>query len=136
MTVTIGEAARQLGLDTHVLRHWDATGAVSPLRTAAGHRRYTDDDIDRAQLVMLCQRVGLSLSDIARLSGANKNARREIVNAHLQRLHVQQSEIEAAIGFLGHTLTCSHPVVRDCPECAQATIRASRHRRIDTTGNR
>ena len=42
----IGLAAQKLGVSVDTLRRWEREGKHKPTRNAAGHRRYTDDDID------------------------------------------------------------------------------------------
>jgi predicted site-specific integrase-resolvase len=38
--VAIGEAAKELGVSITTLRRWERSGKLTPVRTAAGHRRY------------------------------------------------------------------------------------------------
>ncbi len=43
---TISEAATELGLPAHVLRHWEETfGAIRPMRRAGGRRYYRLQDL-------------------------------------------------------------------------------------------
>jgi DNA-binding transcriptional MerR regulator len=44
---TIGAVAENFGLATHVLRHWESVGLLTPERDAAGHRRYREHDLTR-----------------------------------------------------------------------------------------
>lgn len=46
MTYPIGQAAQKLGVSVDTLRRWEREGKLTPERNAAGHRRYTDEDID------------------------------------------------------------------------------------------
>jgi len=47
-TFTISEAAEALGVSVPALRSWELRyNLVAPTRTAGGHRRYTEADIDR-----------------------------------------------------------------------------------------
>lgn len=44
---TISEAAAELGLPQHVLRHWeDSFGAIRPMRRAGGRRYYRLQDLE------------------------------------------------------------------------------------------
>lgn len=44
---TISEAAEELGLPQHVLRHWEETfGAIRPMRRAGGRRYYRLQDLE------------------------------------------------------------------------------------------
>ena len=40
MKVSIGEAARELGVTPETLRRWEAQGKIEVERTPKGHRRY------------------------------------------------------------------------------------------------
>ena len=47
-TYTIVEAADVVGVSTATLRAWERRyGLLAPQRTAGGHRRYTENDVDR-----------------------------------------------------------------------------------------
>ncbi len=47
--VSIGEAARLLGVSIGTLRRWEEDGKLIPERTLGGHRRYTRASLDRAR---------------------------------------------------------------------------------------
>ncbi|CAM3962004.1 MerR family transcriptional regulator [Tsukamurella strandjordii] len=116
--MTIGEASRALGVETHVLRHWDEVGALRPsARTATGHRRYSNADLDHGRLTLRAQHAGMSLADIAQLNTPHRGTRAEIVTRNLQQLQSQREQIDAAITFLRHTLQCTHPILNECPQC-------------------
>lgn len=46
VTYTTGQAAQRLGISVDTLRRWEREGKISPERNAAGHRRYTEADLD------------------------------------------------------------------------------------------
>jgi excisionase family DNA binding protein len=46
MHLTVGQAARTLGVTPNTIRRWTATGFLPCERTAGGHRRIARDDID------------------------------------------------------------------------------------------
>jgi MerR family copper efflux transcriptional regulator len=52
---SIGEVAARFGLPTHVLRHWEAEGLLTPAR-AGGRRRYTDADLYRVAAIVVSRR--------------------------------------------------------------------------------
>lgn len=45
--ISIQEAAELLSVSTKTLRRWDEEGILKSIKTAGGHRRYNQDDIDR-----------------------------------------------------------------------------------------
>jgi len=62
-------AARRTRLSTHVIRIWELRyRAVEPHRTAANHRLYSQDDINRLGLLRDATRAGHNISHMERLS--------------------------------------------------------------------
>jgi DNA-binding transcriptional MerR regulator/quercetin dioxygenase-like cupin family protein len=53
----IGEMARLLGVSRSLLRLWEREGLIRPLRTAGGHRFYTDEDVLRLRRIAHLRRV-------------------------------------------------------------------------------
>lgn len=66
--VTVGEAARQLGLAADTLRYYDRIGLVRPAaRGAAGRRLYTAEDLARLRFVQRAQAMNYRLAEIKAL---------------------------------------------------------------------
>lgn len=66
---TIGVAARLTGISAGTLRSWERRhGAIQPVRSEAGHRRYTKADLQRLSLLSSLVRHGHAISDLAALS--------------------------------------------------------------------
>lgn len=117
-SLTIGQLCEQTGEAPHVLRHWEDVGLFRPTRTAAGHRRYHPATVAAVLTVRRLQRVGLSLADIQTLHESSKPERRAQFAEHRERLVADRAAIDAALGFLEHTMDCQHAVADDCPACA------------------
>lgn len=47
--ITVSEAAQRLGVTKKTLQVWDNNGKLTALRTAGGHRRYRQSDIEKLQ---------------------------------------------------------------------------------------
>ena len=63
----MGALARAAGLTVRTLHYYDEIGLLSPTRRSeAGHRAYTEDDVDRLFRICALRRLGLPLTDIAR----------------------------------------------------------------------
>jgi putative resolvase len=45
MKLTIGKAAKELGVSINTLRRWDKEGILVPDKTPSGHRRYDENKI-------------------------------------------------------------------------------------------
>ena len=63
----IAEAARRTGFTPTALRFYERAGLVPTVRTPAGYRIYTDDDLDRLRFIGRAKRLGLPLGDIREL---------------------------------------------------------------------
>lgn len=63
----IGELATAAGLTVRTLHYYDEIGLLSPsARSAAGHRLYSAEDVERLYRVCLLRRLGLPLREIGR----------------------------------------------------------------------
>lgn len=63
--LTVGQVSARLGVTVRALHHWDGIGLARPsLRTAAGYRLYTADDLERLHRVVVYREVGLDLDRI------------------------------------------------------------------------
>ncbi|HUF97751.1 MAG TPA: phosphoribosylaminoimidazolesuccinocarboxamide synthase [Ilumatobacter sp.] len=65
-TWTVGELAEQAGVSVRALHHYDEIGLLTPARSAAGHRWYTESDLARLTQVVALRSLGLSLDEIRR----------------------------------------------------------------------
>lgn len=63
--LTIGELARRTGLSVPAIRFYEAKGLVEPQRTGGNQRRFLRADIRRLSFVLIAQKLGLSLDEIA-----------------------------------------------------------------------
>jgi phosphoribosylaminoimidazole-succinocarboxamide synthase len=62
---TVGELAHRAGVSVRTLHHYDEIGLLRPTRTAAGHRRYTEPDVERLTQIVALRSLGLALGEIA-----------------------------------------------------------------------
>ena len=65
--MTIGEFGEKTRLSPKALRLYDQLGLVVPAQVdaASGYRRYSENQVDTAQLVALLRRLDMPLADIA-----------------------------------------------------------------------
>lgn len=115
VTLTIGEAAARFGLATHVLRHWESMGLLSPQRNG-DRRRYGEDDLYRIALVVRGKQAGLSLEDIAELhQAAGSEARKRILRQQQEALRKRIAEAQSALDLIDHGLACTSEDLMTCP---------------------
>ena len=62
--LTIGEVAARSGIATSALRHYEAIGLISSVRTTGNHRRYSRSVLRRLAVVQAAQHIGVSLAEI------------------------------------------------------------------------
>lgn len=115
---TIGEVATELGVEPHVLRHWERVGALEVDRDANGHRTYDESALDRARTVLKLRRVGLSLPEVSAAMAPDKATAQATVLAKVAALEEEITRRRQAITFLRHTAECRHRYLDDCPDCA------------------
>lgn len=114
----IGDAAAVLGIEAHVLRHWEAVGLLLPGRSPSGHRYYSEQTLDVARTIRTLQRTGLSLDQIRELRVSTHAERLARVAAHRAEVRERIALLRATDRFLEHIVTCHHPVIAECPECS------------------
>lgn len=118
MVKTIGEVAAELGIEAHVLRHWEDVGALTVRRDGNGHRVYDDNAVEQARTVLKLRRVGLSLPEVTAAMAPTKSAAQAVVEAKIAELESEVVQRQRAITFLRHTAECRHRYLDDCPDCA------------------
>ncbi|MGW5076320.1 MerR family transcriptional regulator [Rhodococcus sp. NPDC004095] len=64
----VGQVAKLSGTSVRTLHHYDEIGLLTPhARTSAGHRRYTDTDLDRLRRILYYRALDFPLDAIAAL---------------------------------------------------------------------
>ena len=114
--MSIGEVAGHFGLATHVLRHWETMGLLSPARGAGGRRRYSRFDLYRVAGILLAKEAGLALTDIRDiLTIADVEKRRQITRRHRDELLRRIAEMQAALNLIEGGLACGYEDITECP---------------------
>src|ERR671938_292476 len=74
-TMSIGEVARRTGVTVPTLRAWERRyGLLLPVRTAGGHRRYRDEDVQRVLAVLDLAGEGWAVGAAARRVAGRRSA--------------------------------------------------------------
>ncbi|MCM1039947.1 MAG: helix-turn-helix domain-containing protein [Ruminococcus sp.] len=63
-TLLISEAAKQVEVETHVLRYWEEELQLPIKRNNMGHRYYTSEDVSRFREIKMLKEQGLQLKAI------------------------------------------------------------------------
>ncbi|TDC62432.1 MerR family transcriptional regulator [Actinomadura sp. GC306] len=114
--MSIGALAGHFGLATHVLRHWESMGLLTPARDTAGRRRYGPADLTRVALILSAKDAGLSLEHIAVLTTATDPAkRRDVLREEAEALRSRIAAAQASLELLEGALNCDHEDFTLCP---------------------
>ena len=116
-TLTIGEVARQVGLNTSAIRYYEAVGVLPAPERSSGQRRYTEQTIQRLHVIDVAKRAGFSLDDARLLLAATDGgdpayaklrelARRKLpeVDALISRAQAMRDWLSTASGCNCETL--------------------------------
>jgi DNA-binding transcriptional MerR regulator len=67
-SLTVGQVAERFGVTVRTLHHYDEIRLLTPSgRSSAGHRWYSEAEVERLRHIVVYRRLGLALDDIARL---------------------------------------------------------------------
>lgn len=123
----ISEIAQRFDLATHVLRHWESMGLLSPARVS-GQRRYTIDDTYRVAAILSGKQAGLSLDHIQQMITSDPSSRSAILRAQRQELQHRIAATQAAVDMIDSVLRCRHADFTQCPNYRRAvTARMDGH---------
>lgn len=113
--VTIGDAARMLGLNTSALRYYEDRGLVTPQRRS-GRRMYRRDELRRLAFIQLMQCLGVRLDAAAAVLDEPSDRWRGVVHDQITAIEELIARANGARDFLQHALACpaDHPVDQ-CP---------------------
>src|SRR4051812_25334317 len=96
---SIGELAKACGVTVRALHHYDEIGLLTPgERSAAGHRRYTGQDVRRLYRIRALQTLGFPLADIdaALANSADDLASlRSLLEQQLGHMRRQAEQVQA-----------------------------------------
>jgi DNA-binding transcriptional MerR regulator/uncharacterized glyoxalase superfamily protein PhnB len=96
----VGELAKATGLTVRTLHYYEEVGLlVASKRTDAGHRLYSDTDVERLYRICLLRRLGLPLDEIARALDEPAWDLRAALATHLRQV---EQRIEATGRLRNH----------------------------------
>lgn len=104
MEWSIGEVAKQSGVTSRTLRHYESIGLLLPSSTGTnGYRYYDEAALVRLQRILLLRGLGVGLSAIAdALAGRSDDV--AALETHLGWLHDERSRLTTQIGSVSATL--------------------------------
>ncbi len=127
-----GDLARATGNTVRTIRFYEEQGLLRPaVVSEGGHRRYTEEDLERLRLIADLRELGVPLSEIRSVldlrSGCNTAAEfaerfEQVLVSHieqcqkrLERLRRVKRELSEALAAVQSRLTCGESVPDQCP---------------------
>lgn len=105
--------ARDIGVTSHVLRHWEHERVLVPARDEYGHRRYSSADLAVAAGIRRAQAAGLTLAQVRDFLGGDADARAALLAAHRRDLDAHRDALARASADV--TAALGAPVDPHCP---------------------
>ncbi|MFJ6568641.1 MerR family transcriptional regulator [Streptomyces sp. NPDC091292] len=105
MNYSVGQVAGFAGVTVRTLHHYDEIGLLTPGgRSHAGHRRYSDTDLDRLQQILFYRELGFPLEEVAVLLDdpdadprAHLRRQHELLTARIEKLRRMAAAVETAM---------------------------------------
>ncbi|MDC0773807.1 MerR family transcriptional regulator [Streptomyces sp. HD] len=105
MSYSVGQVAGFAGVTVRTLHHYDDIGLLAPSeRSHAGHRRYSDVDLDRLQQILFYRELGFPLEEVAALLDdpeadprAHLRRQHELLTARIEKLQKMAAAVEHAM---------------------------------------
>jgi DNA-binding transcriptional MerR regulator len=124
-----GELARECGISTDTLRHYERVGVLpKPARTSAGYRQYSAEAVARVRLIRRALLMGFTLAELSRIlrvrdaGGAPCRQVRALASVKLEQLEKQVIEMVQLRDDLRRMLLAWDDRLRDTPEGTRAGL--------------
>lgn len=100
----IKEAAQLSGVSVKTLHHYDKIGLVVPLKLENGYRTYSQDDLERLQVILYYKYLGFSLEKIAELLKEDTTDILSHLTRQLDYLTQERQHLDTLISTLQKTI--------------------------------
>ncbi|MFB8246162.1 MerR family transcriptional regulator [Streptomyces sp. NPDC055952] len=105
MSYSVGQVSGFAGVTVRTLHHYDDIGLLVPSeRSRAGHRRYSDADLDRLQQILFYRELGFPLDEVAALLDdpdadprAHLRRQHDLLTARIEKLRKMAAAVEHAM---------------------------------------
>ncbi|MEU7578785.1 MerR family transcriptional regulator [Streptomyces sp. NPDC041068] len=105
MSYSVGQVAGFAGVTVRTLHHYDEIGLLAPGgRSHAGHRRYSEADLDRLQQILFYRELGFPLDEVSALLDdpeadprAHLRRQHELLTARIEKLQKMAAAVETAM---------------------------------------
>jgi DNA-binding transcriptional MerR regulator len=109
--MTVAEAAEAAGVTAHTLRYYERAGLLARVdRNDAGHRDFTDEDIEWVVMVTRLRATGMPIraireyAELVRAGDGNERERLALLEAHRERVLEQLARIERNLELVDYKI--------------------------------
>lgn len=113
--MSIGDVAREVGLPTNVLRHWEAVGLLSPERDSHGRRQYDEAQIVRIAVIQRSKGAGMTLEQISVMLDDGARERHQVLQKHLDDIDRRMEDMRRSREMTEHAMNCRSHDIATCP---------------------
>ena len=100
----IKEAAELSGVSIKTLHHYDKIGLLVPVKSENGYRTYSQEDLERLQVILYYKYLGFSLDQIAELLAEEKSNLLPHLTKQLDYLTQERKRLDTLISTLQKTI--------------------------------
>ena len=100
----IKEAAELSGVSIKTLHHYDKIGLLVPVKSENGYRTYSQEDLERLQVILYYKYLGFSLDQIAELLAEEKSNLLSHLTKQLDYLTQERKRLDTLISTLQKTI--------------------------------
>ena len=118
--MTVGRAARLLGVSPSTLRYYDEIDLVRVEKDGSGYRRYRTPQLRAVAAVRAAQELGFTLDEIRRLillDPRAREARKDLAERKIRQIDEAMATMSTIRAFLEHARTCT---CHDADQCQTA----------------
>jgi DNA-binding transcriptional MerR regulator len=119
-TLSVSEAAAEVGLTSHTLRWYEQEGLVAPIgRDSVGRRRYTEQDLSWLGVLTRLRRTGMPVRDmrryaeLARQGAHTTDERMRLFEQHRQRVRERIAQLQQDLDFVEYKISIYRKVAQD-----------------------
>lgn len=100
----IKDAAELSGVSIKTLHHYDKIGLLVPVKSENGYRTYSQEDLERLQVILYYKYLGFSLDQIAELLAEEKSNLLPHLTKQLDYLTQERKRLDTLISTLQKTI--------------------------------
>src|SRR5512143_3929163 len=93
----VRDFARITGVTVKALQHYDRIGLLRPSRTPAGHRIYSDGDVERVRQIVALKSIGVPLKQIKAVLDRRTVSLADALKSQRETLAEQRSRLQHAL---------------------------------------